>query len=318
MTDTLANAQSIELWHACSEGSAEKVHALLTNPNPNNNNNGIIDVNKAYPVEGGATQTALDVACRKGHAAVVKLLLAVDGIDPHKGYFWKNGASQTPLYEAHPEAAELLLAVDGIDVHRGYTFDDGTTTRTPLARAWLSGDAAAVKTLLGFGGGIDVHKGLEREEATEAPLALAAFSGHADVVKLLLGVSGIDVHAGFTWGDTSRQTPLDAACKSGHAEVVKLLLAVDGIDFYDGFVSEDDETRTPLFTAAQNGRSEVVAALLGASNGGCAIATAASLTRTAAFRRLCMVPRRRATWPSLSCCCNSRMRRGVVAMSTTA
>ena len=133
MTDTLANAQSIELWHACSEGSAEKVHALLTNPNPNNNNNGIIDVNKAYPVEGGATQTALDVACRKGHAAVVKLLLAVDGIDPHKGYFWKNHLCMRPTPRP-PSSSSPLTALTSIEATHLTT----ARRRGPLSRARAS------------------------------------------------------------------------------------------------------------------------------------------------------------------------------------
>ena len=183
-------------------------------------------------------------AAKNGHSEVVKLLLAVPGIDVNKeGRVWyisDDDRDSIPLERAaengHAEVVKLLLAAPGIDVNKHY----------PLEKAAENGHAEVVKLLLAAPG-IDVNLG--------GLLAEAAKNGHAEVVKLLLAAPGIDVNKECEdWynseddcEDDHGSTPLERAAENGHTEVVKLLLAVPGIKY----------TRA-LYFADENGHTEIV------------------------------------------------------------
>lgn len=148
-------------------------------------------------------------AAKNGHPGIVKLLLAVPGIDVNKEckywYFSEDDKGSTPLERAaengHAKVVKLLLAAPGIDVNNGEA----------LSEAAGKGHVKIVKLLLAAPG-IDVNNGKALSEA--------ARKGHVKIVKLLLAAPGIDVNAGDS---------LCYAASNGHTEVVKMLLAAPGI-----------------------------------------------------------------------------------------
>jgi ankyrin repeat protein len=89
-------------------------------------------------------QTPLWWAAENGHEAVVKLLLAEDGVDPDSK---DTKYSQTPLWCAaengHEAVVKLLVAEDGVDPN----FKD-TDSRTPLSWTAVNGHEEVVKLLL--------------------------------------------------------------------------------------------------------------------------------------------------------------------------
>jgi ankyrin repeat protein len=191
-------------------------------------------------------QTPLSWAAENGHEAVVKLLLAKDGVDPDS----KSSSGRTPLSWAakngHEAVVKLLLAKDGVDPDSKDSFG-----QTPLSWAAQDGHEAVVKLLLAKDGvGPDSKDGYG-----QTPLSWAAQDGHWAVVKLLLAKDGVDPDSKDDYG----RTPLSWAACYGHEAVVKLLLAKDGVDPD----SKDTESgRTPLSWAGGNGHEAVVKLLL--------------------------------------------------------
>ena len=179
-----------------------------------------IDVNEDDP---------LGRAASIGHTEVVKLLLAAPGIDVNESRALFDAAER-----GHTEMVKLLLAAPGIDVNE----------RTPLARAACNGHTEVVKLLLAAPG-IDVNK----EHYFGRPLTKAAQKGHTEIVKLLLAAPGIDVNV-----NNDDETPLWQAAGRGHTEIVKLLLAAPGIDVNRANKSGS----TPLSNAAYYGHTEIV------------------------------------------------------------
>ena len=192
-------------------------------------------------------QTPLWWAAGKGHEAVVKLLLAQDGVDPDSK---DTEYGQTPLSWAagngHEAVVKLLLAQDGVDPDS----KDTEYGQTPLSWAAGNGHEAVVKLLLAQDG-VDPDS---KSNGGRTPLSWAAGKGHEAVVKLLLAQDGVDPDS----KDTGGRTPLLWAAGKGHEAVAKLLLAQDGVDPD----SKDTGGRTPLSWAARKGFEAVVKLLL--------------------------------------------------------
>ena len=211
-----------------------------------------VDINQGATDSG---KTALYVACEWGSPHIVGMLLALDGIDVNKVRI-ADGA--TPLhsmcYEGNAEIAKLLLAHDAIDVDRATT-DDGTT---PLYTACMNGYAEIVKLLLAHDE-VDVNK-VRSDIGTSLlhgafPLYIACIQKHAGIVKLLLTHGMIDVNKAIADGDF----PLYTACFEGNAAIVKLLLAHHNIDANKAM---PDDGATPLYTACNKGDAVLVKLLL--------------------------------------------------------
>lgn len=216
--DIQSGVGSRAMAHACAQGNINITELLLA---------GGINV---------AQMNDYDVllgAAKNGHPEIVKLLLAVPGIDVNKEckdwHISVDDHRSTPLERAakngHTEVVRLLLAIPGIEVNK----------HCPLMFAARNGHAEVVKLLLAAPG-IDVNLG--------SPLAEAIENKHTEVVRLLLVAPGIDVNLGAL---------LAEAAMNGHVEVVKLLLAVPGIKYDNA-----------LYYAAKHGHVEIVKLLLAA------------------------------------------------------
>jgi ankyrin repeat protein len=266
------NLRSDPLWkHIEREGIFKR---LLAHPN--------IKVNE--PSING--QTPLYLASLQGHENVVKMLLAVVGIDvnptvtdsdqmaPAAGAMWRE---YTPLLVAimngHEKVVGMLLAHPNINVNQA-----DKTGRTPLC---LASELGQFNTVMRFDYH-DRHLDVNQEDETgRTPLIVASRHGHEEVVDFLLKESKRRAFLFFNgqsyqlqWpflininrADETGETPLIVASRHGHEKVVKLLLAhrtiVSGhkID-----VNQPDMSgRTALYLAALKGNEKVVKLLLDA------------------------------------------------------
>jgi hypothetical protein len=123
-------------------------------------------------------QSPLSWAAANGREAVVKLLLAKEGVDPDSKDGWDG---QTPLSWAakngHEAVVKLLLAKEGVDPDS----KDGRYGQTPLSWAAKNGHEAVVKLLLAKEG-VDPDS---KDGSGQTPLSWAAKNGHEAVVTLL-------------------------------------------------------------------------------------------------------------------------------------
>jgi ankyrin repeat protein len=190
-------------------------------------------------------RTALSLAAENGHEAVVKMLLAKDGIDPDS----KDKCGQTPLRWAvnsgHGVVITLLLAEDGVNPNSKDNYG-----QTPLSWAAENGHEAVAKLLLAEDG-VDPDS---KDKYGQTPLRWAVNGKHEAVIKLLLTKDGVNSDSKDNYG----QTPLSWAAFSGHEAVVKLLLAEDGVDPD----SKNIYGRTPLLLAETMGHGAVAKLLL--------------------------------------------------------
>lgn len=120
----------------------------------------------------GFRDTPLSFAAARGNPEIVKLLLAVPGIDVNESAPLTSAAQN-----GHTEIVKLLLAAYGIDVN--VNNDD----EPPLWQAAGRGHTEIVKLLLAVPG-IDVDRANKAERGS-TPLSYAAYNGHTEIVKLL-------------------------------------------------------------------------------------------------------------------------------------
>ncbi|KAF2179509.1 hypothetical protein K469DRAFT_300743 [Zopfia rhizophila CBS 207.26] len=134
-------------------------------------------------------RTALSYAAERGHEAVVKLLLAKDGVDINSkaGYRGRTALSYAAK-EGHGAVVKLLLAKDGVDINSKDGVDYGIGRRTALSYAAEEGHEAVVKLLLAKDG-VDING-----SGSRTALSYAAERGHEAVVKLLLAKDGVDIN----------------------------------------------------------------------------------------------------------------------------
>ena len=200
-----------------------------------------VDVNQAQ----NQGVTPLLIASQKGHAEVVKLLLAAPGVDVNK----TDDDDWTPLYIAsqtgHSEVVSMLLAMPGIDVNKATPSDKNT----PLLVACKKGHLSVVKKLLARA---DILPN-EADNNGKTPLIFACMANNGDIVHELINDSRVDPNKGMRgW------PPLTMACEKGLLKTVKAMLGSPMVDVN----KTTDRGVTALYVACQNGHTEVVKTLL--------------------------------------------------------
>ncbi|XP_019763189.1 ankyrin repeat and KH domain-containing protein 1 isoform X1 [Dendroctonus ponderosae] len=257
------NAQSTSgntpLMYACAGGHTEAVKYLLdhgANVEDHNENGhtplmeaasaGHVGLAKILLMNGAGINThsnefkesALTLACYKGHLDMVRFLLEAGADQEHK-----TDEMHTALMEAsmdgHVEVARLLL-------------DSGAQVNMP------TDSFESPLTLAACGGHVDlamllIERGANIEEVNDegyTPLMEAAREGHEEMVHLLLG-QGANINAQT---DETQETALTLACCGGFTEVSDILLK-GGADIELG-------ASTPLMESSQEGHLELVRFLL--------------------------------------------------------
>ncbi|VVD06099.1 unnamed protein product, partial [Leptidea sinapis] len=185
-------------------------------------------------------ESALTLACYKGHLDMVRFLLAAGADREHK-----TDEMHTALMEAsmdgHVEVARLLLD-SGAQVNM-----PTDSFESPLTLAACGGHVELAMLLLERGANIE-----EVNDEGYTPLMEAAREGHEEMVALLLG-QGASINAQT---DETQETALTLACCGGFLEVADFLIKA-GADSELG-------ASTPLMEASQEGHLELVRYLLSA------------------------------------------------------
>ncbi|TGZ57880.1 Ankyrin repeat domain-containing protein 17 [Temnothorax longispinosus] len=183
-------------------------------------------------------ESALTLACYKGHLEMVRFLLEAGADQEHK-----TDEMHTALMEAsmdgHVEVARLLL-------------DSGAQVNMP------TDSFESPLTLAACGGHVDlamllIERGANIEEVNDegyTPLMEAAREGHEEMVALLLS-QGANINAQT---EETQETALTLACCGGFLEVADFLIKA-GADIELG-------ASTPLMEAAQEGHLDLVRYLL--------------------------------------------------------
>ena len=161
--------------------------------------------------------TPLGCAAKRGHSAIVQLLLATDNVDPNVG----DESSLTPLYWAcemgHVSIVRQLLARDDISIG---AIRYGLRSKSLLTVACMEGHVEIINLLLAQDG-IDVNF----QDDGDTPLMLAINRRLVKVVKSLLARD--DVNPNIICRGTH---VLEAAVVLGDVGIVKLLLDHPDID----------------------------------------------------------------------------------------
>ncbi|CAI4212120.1 unnamed protein product [Parascedosporium putredinis] len=190
-------------------------------------------------------QTTLSLAARYGHEAIVKLLVAIPGVNINS----KDDNGRTPLSYAamngYEPVAKLLVAIPGVDVN---SKDDNG--RTPLSYAAMNGYESVAKLLVTIPR-VNVNS---KDNSGRTPFSYAAMNGYESVAKLLVTIPRVNVNS----KDNSGRTPLSWAAIFGHKSMAKLLVAMPRVDVD----SKDNDGRTPFSYAAMNGYESVAKLLV--------------------------------------------------------
>ncbi|XP_052262259.1 ankyrin repeat domain-containing protein 17-like isoform X2 [Dreissena polymorpha] len=183
-------------------------------------------------------ESALTLACYKGHLEMVKFLLEAGADQEHK-----TDEMHTALMEAsmdgHVEVARLLLD-SGAQVNM-----PADSFESPLTLAACGGHVELANLL--------IERGANLEEVNDegyTPLMEAAREGHEEMVALLLAHDA-DINAQT---EETQETALTLACCGGFLDVADFLISA-GADIELG-------CSTPLMEAAQEGHLELVKYLL--------------------------------------------------------
>lgn len=183
-------------------------------------------------------ESALTLACYKGHLDMVRFLLEAGADQEHK-----TDEMHTALMEAsmdgHVEVARLLLD-SGAQVNM-----PTDSFESPLTLAACGGHVDLAMLLLERGANIE-----EVNDEGYTPLMEASREGHDEMAALLLA-QGANINAQT---EETQETALTLACCGGFLEVADYLLK-NGADLEIG-------ASTPLMEAAQEGHLELVRFLL--------------------------------------------------------
>ncbi|XP_038860998.1 ankyrin repeat and KH domain-containing protein 1-like isoform X1 [Salvelinus namaycush] len=185
-------------------------------------------------------ESALTLACYKGHLDMVRFLLEAGADQEHK-----TDEMHTALMEAcmdgHVEVARLLLDSEAQVNMPADSFE------SPLTLAACGGHVELAALLMERGANLE-----EVNDEGYTPLMEAAREGHEEMVALLLA-QGANINAQT---EETQETALTLACCGGFLEVADFLIKA-GADIELG-------CSTPLMEAAQEGHLELVKYLLAA------------------------------------------------------
>ncbi|XP_062525122.1 ankyrin repeat domain-containing protein 17 isoform X10 [Bombyx mori] len=259
--NAVSGSGNTPLMYACAGGHEDCVRALLDNGAnvEDHNENGHTPLMEAASaghvgvakilLEHGAginthsnefKESALTLACYKGHLDMVRFLLAAGADREHK-----TDEMHTALMEAsmdgHVEVARLLLD-SGAQVNM-----PTDSFESPLTLAACGGHVDLAMLLLERGANIE-----EVNDEGYTPLMEAAREGHEEMVALLLG-QGAQINAQT---EETQETALTLACCGGFLEVAESLIKA-GADAELG-------ASTPLMEASQEGHLELVRYLINA------------------------------------------------------
>jgi ankyrin repeat protein len=181
-------------------------------------------------------RTALLYAARKGHDAVVKLLMNSGANIDSKDAKWCRTPLSYAAENGHSAIVQLLL-----DKRADIESRDSCYNSTPILWAAWRGQEDAVKLLLKNGAEPE-----PRNFFNSTPLSLAEESGNVAIMKLLLETGKVNVDSKDNYG----RTPLSYAAESGYETIVQLLFNTGKVD-----INSKDEMygRTPLSWAVTLG-----------------------------------------------------------------
>jgi ankyrin repeat protein len=222
-TVTFGGDKSVELWLAATNGDLNGVKTAIDQG---------VDIN-AKDSDG---RTAMVLASRAGHAAIVQLLMS-------KGaqFEAKDAEGLTALMcasaQGSVEIVKLLLA-SGADLN-ARTRDDGTA----LTAAVTSGNIEIVGLLLSKGADINA-----KARGGTTPLMVVALIGQAEMARFLIQ-NGAEVNAKSQDG----VTPLMFAAESCNVEIAKILLD-NGADVN----AKDSDGKTALDAATKTRRDDMI------------------------------------------------------------
>ena len=150
----------------------------------------------------------LYIACKNGHAEIVKMLLEKPDINVNQ----TTRKGMTPLLIATQFGQEIMQLL----LNRGAKVNQATSSGvTALLLASRYGHLEIVQLLLDRGANVNAKA---NDGAT--PLFMASQQGYLKIVRVLF-YKGADINQTLT---TERSTPLDIACARGHDEIIKFLL----------------------------------------------------------------------------------------------
>ncbi len=258
------------LERAIAEDQSEVVLEIVRNSG--------IDINRQCDLDRVDSVSPLMTALRAGRARMVGLIVGVPGFDlalslpeyerwswvrtaplevlqryleiPNSDVNQQDGNGKTLLHEVvydlgSQDKLRALLSRPGIEVDKEQV--DGTT---PLYRAALAGNTAAVPLLLESGANINNRN----NDNLWTILMVAVAQGHTAIVELLLSRPGLNVNA----ADDIQNTALHIAAERGRTRIVELLLQRPDVEVNN----KNHLGWTPLSKAAFAGHAEVLKRLL--------------------------------------------------------
>lgn len=249
-----ADATEIDIRRAVVAGLSDVVKSILQSGAPIKSN--------VHQLDPDVEQfTALQLAARHGHQAIVDLLLANGAeIDEWMNSSWHQleGATAVQLAVTGGHLAVVKQLIDaGADVNEPTPYLDRTwNADSPLQAAVRAGDTTMLELLLEAGAVVDFPRHDELLDRKKTALSIAAEVNNPDLVTRLLSIMPPDValeHAPLA---------LQWATENQNVDIIRQLLQLHpGLNSATSLGQSEDEV-TLLQTAAANGNLEILEMLI--------------------------------------------------------